>query len=642
MAESRRTLGIVQATIIALVVVAVVSSLMLGLMRLPHGGWRVRAMQHFYLSGRSLAVAFLLIGPLWLLQRRGWLTPRRGYPLLAVVCLAVGAWLLPLDADGFAHTILPPAPMLALVVLVAGVSLSVVAAVWLGRWFARRDWRSYLIALGAIPLFANPLILPARYRGAHLFVFACGVALIVSGLSDAEEPAWWGRVKKVVPWAFSGLVALFASIVPPEPELLPHMLRRGDDVTAPIIAGLDRLFRVEGKALPPPAWRAWFTPRDDHPAVPPSVIARPQKPVVVFITIDSLRADVLASGKYDRRWPRLAWLRDNSINFSRAYAPGAQTVYTLTEAFMGTYYSQQYWAKLDDERGLWPHEDDAVRFTDLLDGAGVHTSNIATARWLGNSFGIVRGFKDEVFAQRRALYAFSDQAFPHLVDRVKRHRDGSAFHFLHALDAHYTMRKHDSEGDYENYLRGIAKVDHQLDKLFEAFAGIRHRVYLVISSDHGEAFGEHGYEHHSATLYDELVRVPLLVYHRGLAPRTIDTPASLIDVAPTILDIFGLPTPGHFMGQSLMPLAAGIGSPPTRPIVAEGRLKKSLLFDDLTKVIVDDALYTREAYDTASDPAEARNLITIDRSMDFRIRLLRAFFDAHTIRRPGYRPPMRF
>jgi arylsulfatase A-like enzyme len=160
-----------------------------------------------------------------------------------------------------------------------------------------------------------------------------------------------------------------------------------------------------------------------------------------------------------------------------------------------------------------------------------------------------------------------------------------------------------------------------------------------VSADHGEAFGEHATFQHTKTLYDELVRVPLLVRGPGVAPRAIDTRVGLVDLGPTILDLFGVETPASFEGQSLVPLLKGGAPALDRPLVAEGRLRRAMYLPDGLKVIEDDRRKTVEVYDLGRDPGELDNLFDRDPGRsDAAVATLRAFFTAHRSTRAGYRP----
>src|SRR5690606_37613960 len=106
---------------------------------------------------------------------------------------------------------------------------------------------------------------------------------------------------------------------------------------------------------------------------------------------------------------------------------------------------------------------------------------------------------------------------------------------------------------------------------------IADRTVMVVFSDHGEAFGEHGLQEHSRSLYEIMVRVPLIIHVPGVAPRAVDASVSLIDLGPTVLDLAGVATPGRMMGESLVPFLRGEAPVLTRPIVLEGRLKRALV-----------------------------------------------------------------
>ena len=165
------------------------------------------------------------------------------------------------------------------------------------------------------------------------------------------------------------------------------------------------------------------------------------------------------------------------------------------------------------------------------------------------------------------------------------------------------------------------------------------RGVLIVSADHGEAFGEHATFQHTKTLYEELVRVPLLVRGPGIVPRAIEERVGLIDLGPTILDLFGVETPAAFEGQSLVPLLEGRQVSLDRPLILEGRLRRAMYAEGGLKVIEDDRRKTVEVYDLARDPGELANLFDQDPGRsDPAVAALRAFFAAHRAKRAGYRP----
>jgi arylsulfatase A-like enzyme len=122
--------------------------------------------------------------------------------------------------------------------------------------------------------------------------------------------------------------------------------------------------------------------------------------------------------------------------------------------------------------------------------------------------------------------------------------------------------------------------------------------------------------------------------------RVIDVPVTLVDLGPTILDLFGLDTPATFLGQSLVPLLTGETVDLTRPRFVEGRLRRKFMLPDGIEAIEDLRRKTVEVYDLKADPGETRNLWDADpvRS-DVALAALRAFFDAHARTAEAYEPP---
>jgi arylsulfatase A-like enzyme len=132
----------------------------------------------------------------------------------------------------------------------------------------------------------------------------------------------------------------------------------------------------------------------------------------------------------------------------------------------------------------------------------------------------------------------------------------------------------------------------------------------VLTADHGEEFGEHGGAFHAVTLYDEVARVPLMIAAPGIAPRAVDAPVSLLDVAPTLLELVGGEGLGDAEGRSLVGAMRG-GALDVRPVFAEsvryGRGVRSVVSGGY-KLVYEARAGTYELYDLARDPGEQRVL----------------------------------
>jgi arylsulfatase A-like enzyme len=184
----------------------------------------------------------------------------------------------------------------------------------------------------------------------------------------------------------------------------------------------------------------------------------------------------------------------------------------------------------------------------------------------------------------------------------------------------------------ERYLREVALVDREIDRLVRALdeTGLGGKAAVIVTADHGEAFGQHNTPHHNSTLYEELLRVPLMIRAPGSLPRRVVTPVSLVDLGPTVLDLMGAPTPGSFMGESLTPFLRGGDATPTRPILAERRYAQAMIFPDNIKAILDWKKGTEEIYDLERDPNETKNLCDeLGPACAERLDVLRAFFLVH-------------
>jgi len=100
----------------------------------------------------------------------------------------------------------------------------------------------------------------------------------------------------------------------------------------------------------------------------------------------------------------------------------------------------------------------------------------------------------------------------------------------------------------------VAQADRDVGRLLDALEqqGLAQRTIVVVTSDHGEEFLEHGDLSHARTLFDEILRVPLLIRVPGIAPRVVDEPVELIDVAPTLLARLGLAADPRMRGDDLL------------------------------------------------------------------------------------------
>jgi arylsulfatase A-like enzyme len=312
--------------------------------------------------------------------------------------------------------------------------------------------------------------------------------------------------------------------------------------------------------------------------------------------------------------------------------------------FTGRLHSQLRWSlhpALPNPAKTFPYEDPRPRFPELLQKAGVHTVVSAASPTFLNRYGLARGFSEEFERVPDA-----DAHVKLLIERLDRKPSGALFWWIHFLDTHAPYTLGGRKGSqFERYLGEVAYVTERIAQVMEAIDRneLSARTVCILTGDHGEAFGEHNTRYHATTLYDELLRVPLLIRGGSITRRRIDVPVSVTDLGPTILDLLGQPTPASFLGQSLVPLIAGKKVELERPIVAEsGRGMRAMVFPDGYKLILDERNGTLELYDLTKDEAELDNLFDRPESRGpERLAVLQAYFEAHEYRSPGYEKPFR-
>ncbi|HWA74566.1 MAG TPA: sulfatase [Polyangiaceae bacterium] len=500
-------------------------------------------------------------------------------------------------------------------------------------------WVAIGAALGLVA--ANNLLLPVDYPGAHLLLAACAARLaelFTAFVSDGLAPRVALRTVGLSLAAPALGLAFLAT-----PAVLQRLLRVPGSVVPPLLLPLLGQEHALGASWSKQQFPSWFQIAESRDAIPPSgsqLLDRDS--LVIFLTIDALRADVVAAREHDDLLPELAELREQSVRFRRARSPSPSTLTTVSSIFSGRYYSQLYWVKKGDS--VLPDQDQSPRWPALLAEKQIRTVQVVAVRGLSANTGVGIGFDTEV--KTRKDYGPAGEVMDKLLEQLEKPARAGAFLYAHFVDSHAPYTLGGRKGSpFERYLAEVALVDRELGRLrnYLKERDLARRTLLIVSADHGEAFGEHGLNHHAQSVYDELLRVPLLMASPKLAPRDIDAEVSLIDIGPTVLDLFQLPTPGNMMGQSLVPLLSNRPFVPRRPIVADsGRRIQALIFPDGVKAIRDLHRNTQEVYDLRQDPGELT-----DRSGDPEFPSQRytaglaAFFEQHTLRKPGWEPPWR-
>jgi arylsulfatase A-like enzyme len=194
------------------------------------------------------------------------------------------------------------------------------------------------------------------------------------------------------------------------------------------------------------------------------------------------------------------------------------------------------------------------------------------------------------------------------------------FAYFHYMDPHHTYEKHADHPDYGNKARDLYDnemhfTDAWVGKLLD-FAKKQpwwKHTALVITSDHGEGFGERNHFRHAYELWESLVKVPMMFCVPGLPPRQLKARRSHIDLAPTIADLMGLPMKPPFRGESLLAEMQSSDKPEDKRIVVD--LPRADLMDRRRAVIADGYKIVSFGddkrfmlFNVAKDPFEATDL----------------------------------
>lgn len=325
--------------------------------------------------------------------------------------------------------------------------------------------------------------------------------------------------------------------------------------------------------------------------------------LVIVLTIDALRADHLGTYGYTRPTsPNIDAFARDAVVIDQAIAQAPYTKASIASLMTALYpsghktittaYSVEE-AMRGDVRGTPPKTDilpsAVVTMAEAFKAAGYTTAAITTNPFLIRDFGFAQGFDrfefmgGEGFAHAdavlgRALHEIGDGAtrlflWVHLMEPHSPYSPPAAVREglpplqppelvppSVAIPAWISVEGSRDVRFYESLYDGEIRV---ADTAFGAFVtALRARdlwpeTALVVTADHGEQFMEHGGFEHNTNLYDELVRVPLVIRVPGLAPRYVHAQVQLVDVMPTLLTLVGAHVPPMINGRDVGPLLRG-------------------------------------------------------------------------------------
>jgi arylsulfatase A-like enzyme len=385
-----------------------------------------------------------------------------------------------------------------------------------------------------------------------------------------------------------------------------------------------------------------------------------RRPNLVLITVDSLRRDHLGVYGYQRPTSPVidAFAREAAVvSDAVAQAPytKASIATLMTGLFPSTHKTYSTAAALEDLRASGSVGTDPVHETDVLSAewpslpvalkaAGYRTIGISANPYLIPDFGFANGFSSFTFVEgRNASYARADD----VIDKAVQALAGTPqpfFLWVHLMDTHHP---YDSPDPYRSmfppllpahpierasipeflsidgsndlnlyqarYDAGVRAADTAIGRLFNALrAGTQWtNTGIVLTSDHGEGFMEHGLMGHNNSLYNELLHVPLLVKLPGLRPGRVQATVQLADLFPTLAHVAGAAIPTRLHGSDILPVLRGTRD--AEPYAYSELVGMRYALQSAKWKVIASFQGDRELFDLTRDPAEAANLGRVDR-----------------------------
>ena len=309
----------------------------------------------------------------------------------------------------------------------------------------------------------------------------------------------------------------------------------------------------------------------------PAPASMAERPNVLLVTIDTLRADHCSAYGYSvATTPVLEGLARRGTLFRRAYAPTATT--SPSHAALLT---SRHPRRLGVFKNGHVIHDDEITLAEIFADAGYATAAFVSSVPVRAKFGFGQGFEhfDDAFTREDASVGREKLKKPH--DRIAgstlrefrtwlaaRDDERPLFLWVHFVDPHGPYRAPErfrgtwpkgTKGSIRRYDQEVRYADKRLGLLMSSLHAIEGDLgtIVLVTSDHGEGLGDHGWNAHGINLYEEAVRVPMVLSWRkgkGAVPRAqvVEEPVTLLDVAPTLVRLAGLDAPDGFEGVDLL------------------------------------------------------------------------------------------
>lgn len=342
------------------------------------------------------------------------------------------------------------------------------------------------------------------------------------------------------------------------------------------------------------------------PVVPPNIL---------LITIDTLRPDHLSCYGGINSTPNLDQIAKNGVLFRNAFSQVPLTFPSHTSILTGLFpvHSGVH------NNGLESFTKSGFLISETFHQNGYKTGAVVSSFVLDRKFGLTGGFDvyDDRMERMPTINSIFEVERPanevyESATRILKGFNGKWFLWLHFYDPH---TPYSPPPPLEGYGGEITFVDQQIGKLQQWLKDrkLDQNLAIAVLADHGESLGEHGEETHGFFIYNSTIKIPfLLSYPGGPSGIQVEQNAAAVDVAPTLLELAGIPDAQKRDGQSLLTLM--YEKPRTRDIYMESSYPELLGWNGLQGVVQSNwkliSTTRSELYDWKADPGETANLYT--------------------------------
>ena len=509
---------------------------------------------------------------------------------------------------------------------VAGASLALLLGAWLAlalgaaslRWAKRgRGVRILLVSASATTFVtATALdrhVLPGLYDYLHALLGAAAwllAALAVALLSGTRGAGMGARSRRRAILLLVGLAAVLVIdlvTLDRDPNVRVALFDPRTPTARSVMQGLEPLLSATGGGGPDDAAVAAARQARERRRRGIDASGLPSHPGahLLLVTVDALRADHLGLHGYDRGIsPILDALAERSVVFDHAYAQAPHSSYSVCSLM-----TSEYLHEVVDIGAPLPQPTlagtlgEADYGTHAFYTRGVfHTEGERLLGYRDDDLGFGTADHRSYDAEERTDVTLA------LAERIASEGERPTLFWVHYFDVHEPYEDTSlGTAALDRYDGEIRNVDRALGRLLEGMEErLEREIVLIVTADHGEEFRDHGGVYHGSTLYDEQVRVPLLVRAPGFEPRHVEAPVELVDAAPTALGLLGVGVPGTMRGDDLRAMMLGRTREAGPAFAGVGRKRMVVRWPH--KLIADLRFGLYQLYDLAADPDERHNL----------------------------------